>query len=142
MVRHHVSHTKHPRIQRIIYRPMRMDVGMLSECATYAVCTTRDPCDMTCQYLYQLSSYLYCSAYDGSTPLTHSHSRVCGHVIPIVQDTKGNLQNTEVNHSVVPCLLTTGMPDLRTWRVYIRNKGKNYKAKHNSEPLLMNVLVY
>lgn len=60
---------------------------------------------MTCQYLYQLSNYLHCSAYDGSTPLTHMLVHGC--VIPIDHVTKGHLQSIKINHSAVPCLLTS-----------------------------------
>ena len=45
-------------------------------------------CDMNCQYTYQLSSHFHCSAYDGSTPL--SHILVNGSVIPTVEVTKGH----------------------------------------------------
>jgi hypothetical protein len=89
---------------------MCMYVGILSESeSVMQYVLAGDPCDMTCQYLYQLSSYLYCSAHDGSTPLTHI--LVHGHVIPIVHVTRGHLQSIKINHSVVPCLLTGRAPD-------------------------------
>jgi hypothetical protein len=73
-------------------------------CVVLRVLQGDDPCDMTCQYPYQLSSHLHCPAYDGSTPLTHI--LVHGHVIPIVHVTKDHLQSLKINHPAARLLLT------------------------------------
>jgi hypothetical protein len=68
-----------------------------------------DPCDIACQYSYQLSSHLHCSAYDGSKPLTHILAH--RHVIPIVHVTKDHLQSSKINHSEAHLLLTNRETD-------------------------------
>jgi len=65
---------------------MRFDTGSTRLFVMLYVVWREDRCDMNCQYPYQLSGHFHCSAYDGSTPL--SHILVNGSVVPTVQVTK------------------------------------------------------
>lgn len=94
-------------IKIILTRKVRKNMSVSREavlcCVVLRVLQGDDPCDTTCQYSYQLSSHLHCSAYDGSKPLTHILAH--GHVSPIVHVTKDHLQSLKINHSATHLLL-------------------------------------